>query len=116
MRGIRETAQQQYIETDVNISDSDGCLWADPSSALPCGTYVYPTELGGDRVFNPIGIPQNTLPVTANFTGRNIGITLPPTLAAAFANPNGWAFKTLESGDDYNRRTAHHRVALRWAL
>ena len=31
MRGIRETAQQEYIETDINISDSDGCLWADPS-------------------------------------------------------------------------------------
>jgi TonB-dependent receptor len=106
VRGIRETAHQEYIETDVNISDSDGCLWADPNSALPCGTYVYPTELGGDRVFNSIGIPQNTQPVTFNFTGRNIGITLPPTLAAAFANPNGWAFKTLESGDDYNRRTA----------
>jgi TonB-dependent receptor len=106
VRGIRETARQEYIETDVNISDSDGCLWADPNSALPCGTYVYPTELGGNRVFNSIGIPQNTQPVTFNFTGRNIGITLPPTLAAAFANPNGWAFKTLESGDDYNRRTA----------
>jgi TonB-dependent receptor len=105
VRGIRETAQQEFIETDVNISDSDGCLWADPSSALPCGTFVYPTELGGDRVFNAIGIPQNTQPITANFTGRNIGITLPPTLAAAFANPNGWAFKTLESNEDYNRRT-----------
>ncbi len=106
VRGIRETAEQQYIETDVNISDSDGCLWADPASSLPCGTFVYPTELGGDRVFNPIGIPQNTQPVTFNFTGRNIGITLPPTLANQFANPNGWAFKTLESSEDYNRRTA----------
>lgn len=106
VRGIRDTARQEFTETDVNISDSDGCLWADPNSALPCGTFVYPTELGGDRVFNAIGIPQNTQPITANFTGRNIGITLPPTLAAAFANPNGWAFKTLESADDYNRRTA----------
>jgi TonB-dependent receptor len=105
VRGIRETAQQEFIETDVNISDSDGCLWADPNSALPCGTFVYPTELGGDRVFNPIGIPQNSQPVTFNFTGRNIGITLPPSLAAAFANPAGWAFKTLESNEDYSRRT-----------
>ena len=105
-RGIRETAEQEYIETDINISDSDGCLWADPSTALPCGTFVYPAQLGGDRVFNPIGIPQNTVPIVANFTGRNIAITLPPSLAAAFANPNGWTMKTLESGEDYNRRTA----------
>ena len=32
VRGIRETAKQEYIETDINISDSDGCLWADPNS------------------------------------------------------------------------------------
>jgi len=106
VRGIRETAKQQYIETDTNISDSDGCLWADPSTALPCGTFVYPTQLGGNRVFNAIGIPQNTVPIVANFTGRNIAISLPPSLAAAFANPNGWTMKTLESTDDYDRNTA----------
>ena len=106
VRGIRETAKQEYIETDINISDSDGCLWADPNTALPCGTFVYPAELGGNRVFNASGIPQNTVPIVANFTGRNIGITLPPSLAAAFANPNAWTMKTLESTDDYNRNTA----------
>jgi TonB-dependent receptor len=106
VRGIRETAQQEYIETDINISDSDGCLWADPNSALPCGTFVYPTQLGGDRVFNANGIPQNTQPITADFRGRNLQIGMPAALASAFANPNGWAMKTLESNDDYNRRTA----------
>jgi TonB-dependent receptor len=105
VRGIRETAQQEYIETDINISDSDGCLWADPNSALPCGTFVYPAQLGGDRVFNANGIPQNTLPITADFRGRNLQIGMPAALASAFANPNGWAMKTLESNDDYNRRT-----------
>jgi len=106
VRGIRETAEQEYIETDINISDSDGCLWADPNTALPCGTFVYPAQLGGDRVFNATGIPQNTVPIVANFTGRNIAISLPPSLASAFANPNAWTMKTLESGEDYNRRTA----------
>jgi TonB-dependent receptor len=105
VRGIRETAQQEYIETDINISDSDGCLWADPNTSLPCGTFVYPAQLGGNRVFNANGIPQNTLPITADFRGRNLQIGMPAALASAFANPNGWAMKTLESNDDYNRRT-----------
>ncbi|HVO45817.1 MAG TPA: TonB-dependent receptor [Steroidobacteraceae bacterium] len=106
VRGVRETAKQEYIETDINISDSDGCLWADPSTSLPCGTFVYPAALGGNRVFNANGIPQNTVPIVANFTGRNIGITLPASLAADFANPNAWTMKTLESNDDYDRQTA----------
>jgi TonB-dependent receptor len=106
VRGIRETATQDYIETDINISDSNGCLWADPNSSLPCGTFNYPTQLGGPRVFNPTGIPQNTVPIIANLTGRNVTITMPASLAADFANPNAWTMKTLESGEDYNRQTA----------
>ena len=105
LRGIRETARQSFIETDVNISDSDGCLWADTNSALPCGTFVFPSQLGGNRVFNANGIPQNTVPITADFRGRNLTIGLPPSLASAFANPNGWTMKTLESTDDYERKT-----------
>ncbi len=105
VRGIRETAKQAYIETDINISDSDGCLWADPNSALPCGTFVYPSQLGGDRVFNANGIPQNTQPIIADFRGRNLQISMPATLASALASPNGWSMKTLESNDDYNRST-----------
>jgi TonB-dependent receptor len=106
VRGIRETARQDYIETDINISDSDGCLWADPNSSLPCGTFNYPTQLGGPRVFNVNGIPQNTVPIIANFTGRNVTIGMPASLAADFANPNAWTMKTLESGEDYNRDTS----------
>ena len=106
VRALRETARQDYIETDVNISDSDGCLWADPNSSLPCGTFNYPTQLGGPRVFNAHGIPQNTVPIIANFTGRNVTIGMPASLAADFANPNAWTMKTLESGEDYNRNTA----------
>ncbi len=105
VRGIRETAKQAYIETDINISDSDGCLWADTNSALPCGTFNYPAQLGGPRVFNANGIPQNTLPITADFRGRYLQIGMPAALSSALANPNGWSMKTLESNDDYNRST-----------
>ena len=106
VRGIRETARQDYIETDINISDSDGCLWADTNSSLPCGTFNYPTQLGGPRVFNANGIAQNTVPIIADFRGRNLTIGMPASLAADFANPNAWTMKTLESGEDYNRDTA----------
>ena len=97
---------QSNIETDINISDSDGCLWADASTGLPCGTFVYPAQLGGNRVFNANGIPQNTIPIIANFTGRNLTVSMPPALASAFANPNGWTMKTLEANDNYDRRTS----------
>jgi len=40
VRGIYEKAHQSNIETDINISDSDGCLWADARTGLPCGTFV----------------------------------------------------------------------------
>jgi len=105
VRGIRETAKQSNIETDTNISDSDGCLWADADTELPCGTYVYPAELGGNRVFNANGIAQNTLPIMATFGGRNLAISMPAAMANAFADPNGWTMKTLESSDNYDRST-----------
>ena len=111
VRGIHDTATQEYIETDINISNSDGCLWpnqlmpgVDPDS-VPCGTFIYPAQLGGNRVFNANGMPQNTVPITANFTGRNLAVSMPSSLASEFANPNGWTMKTLESTDDYDRRT-----------
>jgi TonB-dependent receptor len=112
LRGVRETASQDYLETDLNISDSDGCLWpnqlmpgVDPGS-VPCGTFIYPAQLGGNRVFNPIGIPEDSDPITANFNGRYITIGMPASMAGNFANPNGWTFKTIESSGDYDSDAA----------
>jgi TonB-dependent receptor len=106
VRGIYEKAHQSNIETDINISNSDGCPWADaystPGTTTPC-TFVYP---GGNRVFNANGMPANTVPVTANFNSRYLGISMPASLAAQFANPNGWTMKTLEANDNYDRRTS----------
>jgi TonB-dependent receptor len=109
VRGIYEKAHQSNIETDINISNSDGCPWADaystPGTSTPC-TFVYPAQLGGNRVFNANGMPQNSVPVTFDFTGRNLGVSMPASLAAQFANPNGWTMKTLEANDNYDRRTS----------
>jgi TonB-dependent receptor len=112
LRGIRDTASQSFQESDVNISDSDGALWpnvlmdgVDPNS-VPPGTMVYPAQLGGNRVFNANGIPQNTIPIIANFNGRYIKVDVPPSLANNFANPADWTLKTLESSGDYNRQVA----------
>jgi TonB-dependent receptor len=112
VRGIRDTASQSLQESDVNISDSDGALWpnvlmdgVDPDS-VPPGTMVYPAQLGGNRVFNANGIPQNTIPIIANFNGRYIKIDVPPSLASNFANPADWTMKTLESSGDYDRKVA----------
>ena len=108
LRGIRDTAHQLNVETDINISDSDGALWPNvlkdgvPDDAVPPGTMIYP---GGNRVFNANGIPQNTIPIVADFTNRNIGVNLPSILANHFADPNGWSMKTLESSGDYDRKT-----------
>ncbi|MGC1547634.1 MAG: TonB-dependent receptor plug domain-containing protein, partial [Rhodanobacter sp.] len=112
VRGIRDTAFQSNVETDVNISDSDGALWPNvlmpgvPDNAVPPGTFVYPAQLGGNRVFNANGVPQNTVPIIANFGGRYISVSMPASLAADFANPNGWTMKTLESSGDYDRQVA----------
>jgi len=112
VRGIHDTASQSNQETDLNISDSDGALWPNvlmpgvPDSAVPPGTFVYPAQLGGNRVFNANGVPQNTVPIIANFAGRYITVNMPSSLAADFANPNGWTMKTLESSGDYDRKVA----------
>jgi len=105
VRGIHESASKLWLETDTNISNSDGCLWQDASTGLPCGTFVYPAQLGGNRVFNPNGIPQNSQPMIANFTGPSLAIGMSAPLAASLANPDGWRMKTLESSDDYDRST-----------
>jgi TonB-dependent receptor len=109
LRGVHDTAFQSSVETDLNISDSDGALWPNVLNdgvSLPDGTMVYPAQLGGDRVFNANGVPQNTIPIVANFGGRYLTVGMPQSLASDFANPAGWTMKTLESSGDYDRQVA----------
>ena len=91
---MRETASQAYMETDLNISDSDGCLWPNQlmpdvssSEAPPCGTFIYPSQLGGNRVFNPIGIPEDSEPIIANFTGQYLTVSMPVIDGRQFRQP-----------------------------
>jgi len=107
LRGIHDTAFQSNVETDLNISDSDGALWPNVLNdgvSLPDGTFVYPAQLGGNRVFNANGVAQNTVPIVADFGGRHLTVGMPASLAADFANPDGWTMKTLESAGDYRRQ------------
>ncbi|MCP1376231.1 TonB-dependent receptor [Dyella lutea] len=109
VRGIRDTASQSNIETDINISNSDGGLWPNvlmpgvPDGAVPPGTFIFPDQLGGNRVFNANGMPQNTVPIVANLGGRYLTISMPSSLSSQLADPNGWTMKTLESSGDYDR-------------
>ena len=109
LRGIRDTAFQSNVETDVNVSDSDGALWPNvlnDGSSTPGNIMIYPSQLGGDRVFNANGVPQNTVPIIANFGGRYLQVSMPQSLADHFANPYDWTMKTLESSGDYDRKVA----------
>jgi TonB-dependent receptor len=41
LRGIRDTAHQLNVETDLNIANADGAQWPnDPEDAAPPGTYI----------------------------------------------------------------------------
>lgn len=103
MRGIRDTAHQLQLETDINISNADGTQWPnDPPDAAPPGVFIYPSQLGGNRVFNANGIPPNSIPVTVDVTGRTLGISLPPELAQHFATASDWALKTIEANPSYD--------------
>src|SRR6185437_732581 len=45
LRGIRDSAHQVNLETDLNIANADGAQWPnDPEDAAPPGTYIYPIE------------------------------------------------------------------------
>src|SRR5690348_11759316 len=105
LRGIRDSAHQVNLETDLNIANADGAQWPnDPEDAAPPGPYIYPDQLGGNGVFNDNGIPAHTIPITANFGGRNLSISMHDVLASNFANPDGWSMKTLESDGSYDRK------------
>lgn len=106
LRGVRATAHQLFMSNYVQFTDSTGVEWPnDPDDAAPPGTYIYPEELGGNRVFNPNGVLQNTIPVVIDMRGTRLGIAMPSDLQNVLATRDNWVLKTIASEGDYDRRT-----------
>jgi TonB-dependent receptor len=105
LRGINSTAHQLFMSNYVQFTDSTGMEWPnDPEDAAPPGTYIYPSELGGNRVFNPNGVLQNSIPVTIDMRGTHLGITMPSDLQNVLQTRDSWVLKTIASEGDFDRR------------
>ena len=54
LRGLYAHAHQELVQSYVQFTDADGTAWPNsPVNAAPPGTFIYPADLGGNRVFNP---------------------------------------------------------------
>jgi len=107
IRGLYAHAQQQLVQSYVQFTDADGSAWPNsPANAAPAGTYIYPADLGGNRVFNPAGFAPNTVPVTVDMRGDHLSFTLPQNLQSFLANENNYALKTTSSEGNYDRDSA----------
>ena len=104
VRGVYGRAHQLLMQSYVQFADADGSQWPnDPANAAPPGTFIYPANLGGNRVFNPNGFPPNTVPVTVDMRGDHLAVSLPSNLQAFLADPKNYALKTVSGEGDYDR-------------
>jgi TonB-dependent receptor len=104
IRGIYARAHQLLMQSYVQFSDANGAQWPnDPLTAAPPGTFIYPANLGGNRVFNPNGFAANTVPVTVDMRGDHLTVSLPSNLQNFLANENNYALKTISGEGDYDR-------------
>ena len=77
-----------------------------PTAHCPAGPSSILRNWAEIAYSTPSAFPRIRFRSRADFRGRNLAISMPASLASAFANPNGWTMKTLESTDDYDRSTA----------
>jgi TonB-dependent receptor len=104
VRGIYARAHQLLMQSYVQFADANGAQWPnDPLSAAPPGTFIYPADLGGNRVFNPNGFAPNTVPVTVDMRGDHLAVSLPSNLQSFLANESNYALKTVSGEGDYDR-------------
>jgi iron complex outermembrane receptor protein len=103
VRGIYGKAHQDYDQSYLQFSLSDGSQWQ------PGGVGHYPASLGGDRVFNAGGYKVNTLagaaslPAKVDYTGSKPVFTLPSQLLTELGDINSYALKTVSSEGNYRR-------------
>jgi TonB-dependent receptor len=104
LRGLYAQAHQLLMQSYVQFADADGAQWPNnPLNAAPPGTFIYPADLGGNRVFNPSGFAVNTVPVTVDMRGDHISVALPSNLQSFLDNQNNYALKTVSSEGNYDR-------------
>jgi TonB-dependent receptor len=104
LRGVYAHAAQTLVQSYVQFSDSDGSAWPNsPANAAPPGTFIYPADLGGNRVFNPAGFVPNTLPIIVDTRGAHLSFSLPQSLQNFLANENNYSLKTISSEGNYDR-------------
>ena len=107
LRALYGHAHQELVQSYVQFTDSDGTAWPNsPANAAPPGTYIYPADLGGNRVFNPAGLAPNTVPIIVDMRGDHLAFTLPPSLQSFLANENDYVLKTMSSEGNYDRDSA----------
>jgi TonB-dependent receptor len=106
VRAIASSAQQSSMDGYVQFTDANGRAWAnDPPDAAPPGVYIYPSQLGGNRVFNPNGFTQNTVPTTVDMRGTHLAITMPQKLREFLDGRNNYVLKTVTSEGDHDTQS-----------
>jgi TonB-dependent receptor len=119
LRGLYAHAHQELVQSYVQFSDSDGTAWPNsPANAASAGTFIYPADRGGNRVFNPAGFAPNTLPVIVDTRGDHLSFALPQSLQSFLATESNYALKTISSEGNYDRDStltvlradAHYKV------
>lgn len=105
VRGITSSAHELLMQSYVQFTDADGSQWPnDPANAAPPGTFIYPADMGGNRVFNANGFAPNMVPVVVDMGGTNMGVSLPSNLQSFLASPNNYVLKTISSEGNHERR------------
>jgi TonB-dependent receptor len=107
-RVVNASAHELLMNSYAQYSLSDGTQWPNsPFDAAPPGTYIVP---GGTRVFNPNGLPPNSVPIEYDMRGTNMAVSLPAGIQNFLNDPNNYALKAISSDNNHERQTGMNIV------